>query len=240
MRFSKRACCALLTVLACADGWAEPPRSAGVEDLPLVELPAKQSSRDSFAIMLSGDGGWARLDRQVAAELNAQGIAVVGWDSLRYFWHARTPEEAARDLDRTIRYYAQAWHESRVLLVGYSQGADVLPFMVNRLPEATRRRVAGTALIAVGAKAFFEFSVSHWIYTPSGGVPVLPEIEQGRLGRLVCVYGSDEKDCPCRTLEVEGLQRIELPGGHHFDGDYERVARAVLDGLRPPAVASLN
>lgn len=204
---------------------------ADVDDLPLVERPVHESRGDTFAIMLSGDGGWAGLDRAVAAELNARGIAVVGWDSLRYFWTARTPDGSARDLARVIEHYASAWNRPRVLLVGYSQGADVMPFLVNRLPDAVRRRVVATALVGVSTEAFFEFSVSHWISTPEGGLPVLPEITHGRLGRVSCIYGADERDSPCRTLQAEGLHRVELPGGHHFDGDYARVATAVLEGL---------
>jgi type IV secretory pathway VirJ component len=204
-----------------------------VGDLPLIELPARQSGRDRFAIMLSGDGGWAGLDKEVAAELNARGVAVVGWDSLRYFWSARTPDEAASDLNRVIQHYARSWAKSQVLLVGYSQGADVMPFMVNRLPAATRRMIASTALVGIGAEAFFEFSVSHWISTPTGGMPVSPEINRGLLGRFSCIYGADEENSPCLTIGGKGLRRIALPGGHHFAGDYARVAGAVLDGLPP-------
>lgn len=212
-------------------GLQAPP--GDVQDLPLVELPAPDSSGDSLAIMLSGDGGWAGLDKEVAAELNARGVPVVGWDSLRYFWSARTPDEAARDLERVIRHYVRTWNKARVLLIGYSQGADVLPFMVNRLPEPTRGRIAGTALIGVGAEAFFEFSVSHWISTPRGGLPVPPEVNGGRLGRVACIFGDGDKDSPCRSFQSPGLRRIELAGGHHFDGDYARVAGAVLEALRP-------
>jgi type IV secretory pathway VirJ component len=41
-----------------------------------------------------------------------------------------------------IRQYLAAWNKSRVLLVGYSFGADTLPFIVNRLPADLRPAVA--------------------------------------------------------------------------------------------------
>jgi type IV secretory pathway VirJ component len=208
-----------------------PALPAGVSDLPLVELPAAGAAKDVLAIMLSGDGGWAGLDKEVARELNARGVPVIGWDSLRYFWEARTPDGAARDLDRVIRHYSQAWNKSRVLLVGYSQGADTMPFMVNRLPPESRRLVIATALIGVSDEAFFEFHVSHWLGTPSGGLPTRPEMANERLGPVACIYGKDETDSPCRKPQGPHIREVALSGGHHFDGDYAGVAQAVLAAL---------
>lgn len=208
-----------------------PALPAGVSDLPLVELPVKSASKDVLAIMLSGDGGWAGLDQEVARELNARGVPVIGWDSLRYFWDARTPDGAAGDLDRVIRHYAGAWNKSRVLLIGYSQGADTMPFMVNRLPQESRRLVVATALIGVSDEAFFEFHVSHWLGTPSGGLPTRPEMTNERLGPVACIYGTEEADSPCRKPNGPRVREVALSGGHHFDGDYAAVARAVLSAL---------
>ena len=60
----------------------------------MIEVPAAPgaTATDSFAIVMSGDGGWAGLDKDVAQALSAHGIPVVGLDSLRYFWSPRTPE----------------------------------------------------------------------------------------------------------------------------------------------------
>jgi type IV secretory pathway VirJ component len=214
-----------------APGSARPALPAAVTDLPLVELHATGAGDDLLAIMLSGDGGWAGLDKEVARELTARGVPVVGWDSLRYFWDPRTPEGAASDLDRVIRHYTQAWNRSQVLLIGYSQGADTMPFMANRLPEESRRLVKSTALIALSTEAFFEFHVSHWLGTPTGGLPTLPELESVRLGPVVCIRGFDESDSPCREIHRAGFREVTLPGGHHFDGDYARVAQAILETL---------
>ncbi|WP_267118724.1 virulence factor, partial [Xanthomonas sacchari] len=88
-----------------------------------------------FAIFVSGDGAWAGLDQQIAGALAKAGIPVVGGDSRRYFWSERTPQGFATDLDRIYRHYSHLWQRGRVGLIGFSQGADVLPAAYNQLPE---------------------------------------------------------------------------------------------------------
>ncbi|HMA10801.1 MAG TPA: AcvB/VirJ family lysyl-phosphatidylglycerol hydrolase, partial [Steroidobacteraceae bacterium] len=82
----------LQSAAAAAPAAASAARSAAISQLPLVEVQATGAGRDLMAVIISGDGGWAGLDRQIASELSRRGIPVVGIDSLRYFWHARTPE----------------------------------------------------------------------------------------------------------------------------------------------------
>jgi len=215
-----------------------PPPPQSLADLPLVEVPppnaAAARSADRFAVLLSGDGGWAGIDKEVARAIAARGIRVVGLDSLRYFWSPRTPQGLARDLDRIVRYYAAHWQNSahsslwHVLLIGYSQGADVLPFAVNRLPAATRSHVALTALIGLGRTASFEFHVVNWIES-GAGLPVRPELDALSHVSTLCIYGKDDDDSICPELGHARVRVVELPGGHHFGGDYDALAQLILD-----------
>jgi type IV secretory pathway VirJ component len=216
------------------------PPPAGLSDLPVVEVPAQPvatqpvaaqpgaAPTDTFAIIMSGDGGWAGLDQDVAAALSAKGIPVVGLDSLRYYWTARTPEGLAADTDRMIRYYLAHFGKQRVLLIGYSQGADVLPFAVNRLPEATRARVASVAVMGMSDHALFEFHLSSWISDSSAGPATLPEINRITGVPVLCIYGADESDSLCPKLDPKKFSIVKLKGGHHFDGDYANLARQIL------------
>jgi len=207
---------------------------ASLSDLPVVEVPAAGGAPRGgrFAILLSGDGGWAGISQGIAAALARGGIPVAGFDSLRYFWTARTPQRVADDLDRLIRYYAAHWQRDDVLLIGYSQGADVLPFALNRLPAATRARVRQTTLLALGQKASFEFHVANWI-GPSGDHPIEPEASRLDAARTLCIYGTAERDSPCPRLAPNHVQAIALPGGHHFGGDYDRLADLIVSQLPP-------
>ena len=101
-------------------------------------------------------------------------MPTVGLNSLKYFWTERTPEETARDVARVMRHYLAAWNKQRVLLVGYSFGADVLPFVVNRLPPELRARVASVSLLGIDSNASFEVRVADWVGGGDGGPPTGP------------------------------------------------------------------
>jgi type IV secretory pathway VirJ component len=199
-------------------------------DLPIVTVPAEPGTAagDSFAIILSGDGGWAGLDKDVAGALSAAGIPVVGLDSLRYFWSPRTPAGLAADLDRMTRYYLAELGKQRVLLIGYSQGADVLPFAVNRLSAATRPHVALTAVMGMSEHALFEFHMTSWISDDDSGPATLPEVDKITGIPVLCIYGSEERDSLCPKLDPHKATIVMLKGGHHFDGDYAGLARIIL------------
>lgn len=220
-------------VAAAAAREDRPPLSMpGVEDLGLVEMPASGGSdRGALAVILTGDGGWAEIDKSIGAGLSAAGVPVVGWSSLRYYWTPRTPEGAAADLARIIEHYSVAWKKPRVLLVGYSFGADVLPFLLNRLPKEALARVASVTLLGLSKSATFEFHVSSWLGLDGGKErPTRPELERIAVA-TTCVRGSEESYSACPQESLAHLRTVTVAGGHHFGGDYSRLVRLIIEPL---------
>lgn len=218
-----------------------PPRDAppSLAGLPLVEIPlggaAPVRASDAFAIIISGDGGWAGLDRDIAKAFVAQGIPVVGLDSLRYFWHEHTPEQTTRDLAAIIQNYRQRWNRQAVHLVGYSFGADVLPFLVNRLPQQLAAGVRSVTLVAPSESATFEIHISNWlpgVTTP--GLPTKPEIARLPLAPL-CIHGAGETDTPCAALPQ--AESVVIGSGHHLGGDAEGIVGRILQERDPAPCA---
>lgn len=202
------------------------PRTA--LDLPLVELPAKGDD-DRLAIILTGDGGWANIDKKLGEELSKRGVAVVGFDTLKYFWKRKDPAAAARDLARVIAHYSDHWRRGRVMLIGYSFGADVLPFLWNNLDDAARAKVADVTLLGLAEDASFEITVGGWVgIAPSEAVPTIPEIMRIVGPHVVCIYGQEEDSDACPQLRGSKVEVIALPGDHHFDGHYQKLAEMVL------------
>ena len=219
-------------VIGAASGVSVAPPPPALEGLPVVEVPARQAG-DTLAIFVSGDGGWAGLDKAVAAALAVDGVSVVGVDSLRYFWTARTPAGFAADLARIAGHYQRQWQRPRLLLLGFSQGADVLPASINQMDPALRAQVQLIVLMSVGRKAEFEFHVSNWLGSSDAGLPIAPEVLHLPMSKTLCIYGREDTDALCPDLPVgSGVRTLELPGDHHFDGDHARLAREILNAAR--------
>ena len=212
----------------------KPSVDPNLSDLPLIELPVEKSSGDRFVVMVTGDGGWAGIDREIGAALVGKGVPVIGLNALAYFWTSRTPEGTARDLSRIIGHYRSFWKKKEVILVGYSLGANVIPFMINRLPKENRKSVSGIVLIGPSRTAAFEFHISDWFgSTGEQGVhQVLPEVEKLEEFPLLCFMGSLESDSLCHDVKLPKAKIIILTGGHHLGGDYGRIAQTILSEIK--------
>ncbi|HEV7426696.1 MAG TPA: AcvB/VirJ family lysyl-phosphatidylglycerol hydrolase [Thermoanaerobaculia bacterium] len=207
--------------------------SAATPKLPLVEVPATRGNSDTLVVFVSGDGGWAAIDREISKVLANDGMPVAGLNALQYFWTKRTPETASRDLDSIISRYLSQWHKSRVVLAGYSRGADVLPAMISRLPAETRTKIRSIVLLGPSPKVEFEFHVADWLRDTSAGMAVKPEIEKLAPAHIVCIYGEDDRDSLCPALKSQaGVNVVALKGAHHFDGGYATLGRLILEHIQ--------
>ncbi len=191
--------------------------------LPLViSIPAAPRA---FFIFVSGDGGWADLDRGVADALSRAGVGVVGWSSIRYFWRAKTPQQVAMDLRRIVTVLERAGKP--VVAGGYSFGAEVVPVALARSPAAQRPRLAGIVSIAPARTASFEIDPLDWIRTPADTPDrVAPALAALGLPNL-CVRPADERESGCPDVRAGACEVVTLPGSHHFNGRYTDIAAAV-------------
>lgn len=213
-----------------------------------VQAPAGKS--DVLTILYSGDGGWADLDKQLGTAFAARGIPVLGVNSFKYFWRARSPDVAAQQLDALITDSLAKWHKQRVWLVGFSFGADVLPTLVDKLSPAARSRITQLVLLSPSHDATFEIQFEGYMtaqgrfkafvktlsekFNKVPEYPALPPVValDDRFP-VVCYYGTDDADdslCTDKGLPAWVTVHGEA-GGHHFNEGYERLAEQMIDGL---------
>jgi type IV secretory pathway VirJ component len=208
----------------------EPP---SVDDLPLVEVRGATHT-GTLAVFLSGDGGWADIDRKIGEELAQRGIDVIGFDNRTYLrGHDRTPDGTGADVARAAAAYLARWGDQRLVLLGYSRGADLLPFVAARLPAPLRAQLVLVGMLALQERASFHYRFSDLWATHSrpSDIPIRPELERLRGVNMMCVYGQDEEESLCRKVDTTLVHPEVRPGKHHFDGDYHAIVPLILARL---------
>jgi type IV secretory pathway VirJ component len=222
---------AMLSIALWAGLAATTQAAPSIEGLPLVEIPGPRA-QPTLVLFLSGDGGWRDLDKTIAERLAVEGLQVVGFDCLRYFWSERSPKELAEALERAMEHYRAAWGSERVVLAGYSFGADVLPAAMARLRPDLKAMVRELVLLGLSDRAEWVIHPGEWIGIQSPGDPVRPDAAQLDMRRVLCISGREEEVSLCRDPLFAAAERIETAGGHHFDGDYQGLAMKILASIR--------
>lgn len=205
---------------------------ASVTDLPVIELRATDDRSDVLAVILSGDGGWADLDKVFGKAFQERGVSTVGFDCLKYFWKKRQPAEVSEDIETLVRHYKRTWGKKQVLLVGFSFGACWLPALVNRLPADLLSDVSLVVLLGPGKFVNVEVHVMDWMGDEirPGALEVQPEAV--KIDKpLLCVYGTEEDDSVCPQLKKSNVKVLAMPGNHHYNYQYDPVIEAIFAEL---------
>jgi len=191
-----------------------------ISDLPVTIIPAKKQGPDIMVLYLTGDGGWNTFSQNLCNQFAADGVPVVALNSLKYFWSRKTPEEATNAAIALIDEYSALWKKKDILLCGYSFGADVMPFIYNRLPENLKEKVPRIQLLSPSAYTDFEIHVSYLFISKKNSVAS----EVQRINKpVICYYGEDENDKPLQNLRMPNFKLIILNGEHHYEKSFAEI-----------------
>ncbi|KFF13198.1 hypothetical protein IW20_18040 [Flavobacterium hydatis] len=198
-------------------------------NLPLHITNTKEKTSPYMAIFISGDGGWTDFDQQMASAFALKGAPVVGLDALKYFWQKKSPEETTADILRIIEAYSEEWKKEKIILVGYSFGADIVPFVYNRIPEKFKKSITGLGLLSPSKETDFEVHVTELLdINTSSGFSVPNEINKINDIHPICFFGKDEDDLPIKEISKENAKIIYLDGGHHYTDAFVAIAKEML------------
>jgi type IV secretory pathway VirJ component len=214
------------------DASGEPPVDV-VSRLDALHLPLEvfwPKGARAAVVFVSGDGGWADLDRGVAKGLAARGIAVVGWNTLRYFWKEKTPSVFAADLAHVVGALPA---DVSVFAGGYSFGAETIPVVVAAATDPALRRIVGLTLLAPGPYATFEVSPLDWLRGSEkpNEHPVAGAIDRAARP-VLCLVPDTDRGSGCPPGGGAGYTRAAIPGGHHFGADYDVLAARVASFVK--------
>jgi hypothetical protein len=190
------------------DGRESPPARPGTGAAP----PAGAAgSVGSPVIFYSGEWGWRPLQEDASSYLASTGRLVLGIDASEYFSSLIPDEGLAADFAQFrafVNERAGRPKDGAVILVGFASGAEIIPYMLNRIGVSG---VKGAVLIAPDKKGakLFRVSIQLKLNSPPGeDFDVGAELRRMAPMPVVLMEGSLDAGSAAKAL-------AEMPRGPH-------------------------
>jgi type IV secretory pathway VirJ component len=203
-----------------------------IKNLPVIITNSKTGNNDApLALLLSGDGGWYGFEQTIADELSSLGIPTIGLDSKKYFWNRRSPEETAGDMVKLLSYYSKEWGRKKFVIIGYSLGAELVPFIVNRLPADIKSNIFSALLLSPAVTTDFEIHFSNMLGIGSNKntYDVIDETIKMQPVHTLIIFGDEEKTKVPALLAGTDAQIRTIPGDHHYKFNVTLIVRTMKD-----------
>jgi len=201
--------------------------------LPLIIYQPSNPISSKMIVLLSGDGGWLGFNDTLAVRFAKRGYYVIGFNSRTYFWHQKNPDETAADFVKLIRKYSAQWKINRIVLSGYSFGADVVPFIYNRLPDDLKPKVKKLQLLSPYLSSDFKVRLTDLISTgdDNRAYKVKDEVEKVTIP-IYCFYGKAENPKPLADIMMKNFFVQFLPGDHHYQNSYFSIVSSLRNNRK--------
>ncbi|HNX55955.1 MAG TPA: AcvB/VirJ family lysyl-phosphatidylglycerol hydrolase [Prolixibacteraceae bacterium] len=198
-------------------------------DLPLSVIPSPVKKDLPLAFFISGDGGWTSFDQAVCDKLAEKGIPVIGLDAQKYFWNKRQPRAVANELAPAIVHYLKLWNRQSFVLVGYSFGACVVPFIAENFNDQEKQLLKGVYCFSPDLTGDFEIHLSDMLhlkttdsYNVAKGMKTIQALNP------VCIFGTEEEGATRKAFSDEGIRVEMLPGNHHYSSDFNAISGVIM------------
>lgn len=199
-------------------------------DLPLQYTDNSDTSKP-LIIYISGDGGMNSFTNSLIKWLNKKGYAVLALDAKDYFWHKKDPQEFASAMNTSIINYLDSKKKNSFIVLGYSFGADVSPFLATRLSSSLRSKCKELMLLSPSTNTSFEIKVLDMLgWGSSKGKNVVNELNKVN-APVVFFFGNDEKNFPLNEITIK-KQVVIMEGGHHYDNNIDDLASKIVSKIR--------
>jgi len=194
----------------------------------------KGNPKQPFILFFSGDGGLNNFSSNLCQTLDDNGYRILAIDSKAYFWNRKTPEQLATEMIGALRTVMTDQLNPHFILMGYSFGADAIPFLANRLPEAIKSNLLQAVMLEPSTSTDLEIHLSDMIGRSrvKRSLDVIAEINQMKSVPILLLMGSETKDFPTAQLHVKNMSIKIMEGDHHFDGNKGKVFQTVLTSLK--------
>lgn len=179
---------------------------------------------------ISGDAGFNNFSKTFSQELHRYGYDVFALNTKKYFWKKKTPLQASQDTENYLKELIKNRINKKIIIIGYSYGADVAPFIYNRFDKDFQRNIQDLIIIGPSQVNDFEIHLEEYITGHMEyGYSVINEINHLKNVPFTLIVSDLEKMYfPKNEITLKNYQFLHLPGDHHFGGNSKMLADSVI------------
>jgi len=182
-----------------------------------------------FIFFISGDGGVHHFFADLCQDIHQSGYSVTALDASGFFWHRKSPQQAADLISTYLEGQLSQRPNAKLVIAGYSFGADAVPFIVGALPFDLRQKLISVLLLSPSASTDLEIHIADmFVEGRKRSLDVAQAINHLGDLKTVTIMGSEEHQFPVSAIRLKNYTNEIIPGGHHFDGRPDLVAMTML------------
>ncbi|MBF8455989.1 hypothetical protein IV494_02245 [Kaistella sp. G5-32] len=209
---------ALFLLFSCSDD----------SSFPVTEWNSNSSKPVIFYV--SGDAGFNTFSKTFGQELHRYGYDVFALNTKKYFWNKKTPLKASQDSEKYLKEITKNRTNKKIIIIGYSYGADVSPFIYNRFDTEFQKNIQQLIIIGPSQVNDFEIHLEEYITGHmEHGYSVTNEINQIKNVPFTLVVSDFEnRYFPRKEITLRGYRFLHIPGDHHFGGNTKMLADTLV------------
>ena len=218
----------LFTIVLLQHSFAQ--NATGIEPLPVNTIAVRGDTSKPIVLYITGNGGWNKFSKKLCQALAEKGYPIVSLNATKYFWKKKTATQTSLDITRLIRTYLLQWNCKKIMLIGYSFGAEVIPIIFNLLPADVSTKVVNISLLSPSPYTDFEIHILPiFDSSPAQSESVIAAINKISSKPLTLIFGKQETIFPINQLKINNYATVILEGGHHYDKDATKLTNAIIE-----------
>ncbi|WP_300670423.1 AcvB/VirJ family lysyl-phosphatidylglycerol hydrolase [Soonwooa sp.] len=199
------------------------------KDFPVTSWNSE--SKKPIIMYISGDAGFNTFSKSLSEHLHEAGYDVFALNSKAYFWNKKTPTQAASEVERYINHQLDGRDNQHVILMGFSFGADVTPFIYNRFSDQMKKNIEKIIVIGPSQSNDFEIHLSEYVgVTKKRHFLVIPEINKITDKPILLIMSDLEyMYFPFKKIKLgNNYKMLHIHGDHQYDNNTKMLADTLV------------
>src|SRR5678809_802460 len=150
---------------------------------------------------ISGDGGYTSFSEGLCAAITKAGYKLTSLNSKSYFDDQKKPQQTTDDIVNYLNDQFSKRKDQRFILIGYSFGADITPFVINLFPDSIKKKLISVVLLSPSTSTDFETHVWDKLgLKKKRSMDVVAEVNKLGAIKTTIILGDDDDDFPICLL----------------------------------------